>query len=171
MTENHASAVDFPGSSRIHIGLAVRDLERSKRFYQTLFGAAPTKERPSYAKFEPSEPSVNLSLNQADRDALSKGLPAHYGIQVKSSAEVEEAVERFRAAGLEPRMEEQTTCCYAVQDKAWVRDPDGNEWEVFVVTDADTRQRGDGESSCREGEAAEQEQGRSSCCAALITMK
>ncbi len=166
MTEHHASAVDFPGSSRIHMGLAVRDLERSKRFYQTLFGAAPTKERPGYAKFEPSEPSVNLSLNQADGGAVSRASPAHHGIQVKSSTAVAEAVERFRAAGLEPRMEEQTTCCYAVQDKAWVRNPDGNEWEVFVVTDADTRQRRDGESSCCEGEAAEQEEGRSSCCAA-----
>ena len=118
MKENHASAVDFAGASRIHIGLAVRDLERSKRFYQTLFGQAPTKERPGYAKFEPSEPLVNLSLNQADPGAATRALPAHYGIQVKSSAAVVEAAHRFRAAGLEPRMEEQTTCCYAVQDKA-----------------------------------------------------
>ena len=113
MKQNHASAVEFPGSSRIHIGLAVRDLERSKRFYQTLFGQAPTKERPGYAKFEPSEPSVNLSLNQADLGTRSRAVPAHYGIQVKSSAAVAEAAERFRSAGLEPRLEEQTRCCYA----------------------------------------------------------
>ena len=161
MKKNPASAVDFPGSSRIHVGLAVRDLERAKRFYEILFGQAPTKERPGFAKFEPTEPSVNLSLSQADRGAASQALPAHYGIQVKSSAAVAEATQRFRAAGLEPRMEEQTTCCYAVQDKAWVRDPDGNEWEVFVVTDADSRQRRDSDSTCCEAEEA-----ASACCAA-----
>ena len=75
MKENVVSAVDFPGSSRIHVGLAVSDLERSKRFYQTLFGRAPTKERPGYAKFEPTDPSVNLSLNQAGPGATSKALP------------------------------------------------------------------------------------------------
>ena len=167
MKENHASAVDFPGSSRIHIGLAVRDLERSKRFYQTLLGQAPTKERPGYAKFEPSEPSVNLSLDQADHGAASQAVPVHYGIQVKSSAAVAEAAERIRTAGLEPRVEEQTTCCYAVQDKAWVRDPDGNEWEVFVVTDADSRQRRDSDSTCCERKEREEEkEGPSACCAA-----
>ncbi len=160
MKENVVSAVDFPGSSRIHVGLAVSDLERSKRFYQTLFGRAPTKERPGYAKFEPTDPSVNLSLNQAGPGATSKALPAHYGVQVKSSSAVAEAAERFRAAGLQPRVEEQTTCCYAVQDKVWVHDPDGNEWEVFVVTEADARQRMDEHSSCCEGL-----EGASVCCA------
>ena len=161
MKENHTSAVDFLGSSRVHMGLAVRDLERSKRFYDTLFGQAPTKERPGYAKFEPSDPSVNLSLNQTAPGPASKALPAHYGIQVKSSAAVAEATQRFRAAGLEPGIEDQTTCCYAVQDKAWVRDPDGNAWEVFVVTDADAGQRRDSDSTC-----CEAEEGPSACCAA-----
>ena len=167
MRENIASAIDFPGLSRIHIGLAVRDLERSKRFYQTLFGQAPTKERPGYAKFEPTEPSVNLSLNQADRGVASRALPAHYGIQLKSWAAVSEASERLRAAGLEPRIEEQTTCCYAVQDKAWLRDPDGNQWEVFVVTDADARQRRNSDSTCCEREERKEEkEGPSACCTA-----
>ena len=148
MTSNTQSAVDFPGSYRIHMGLAVSNLERSKRFYETLFGEPPTKERPGYAKFEPTDPSVNLSLNQSQTGEDAKSLPAHYGIQVKSSKAVADAVERFRAAGLVPRVEEQTACCYAVQDKAWVQDPDGNEWEVFVVTDADSPQRKDEASSC-----------------------
>jgi catechol 2,3-dioxygenase-like lactoylglutathione lyase family enzyme len=148
MMNNATSAVDFPGSFRIHMGLAVSDLERSTRFYETLFGQPPTKERPGYAKFEPTDPSVNLSLNEARFDKGARPLPAHYGIQVKSSQAVAEAIERFRAGGLSPKIEEQTACCYAVQDKAWVQDPDGNEWEVFVVTDADSPQRKDEASSC-----------------------
>jgi catechol 2,3-dioxygenase-like lactoylglutathione lyase family enzyme len=154
MTNNAQSAVDFPGSYRIHMGLAVSDLEKSKRFYETLFGQPPTKERPGYAKFEPADPSVNLSLNQSKLDRGVKSLPAHYGIQVKSTQAVADAVERFRAAGLAPRIEEQTACCYAVQDKAWVHDPDGNEWEVFVVTDADSPKRKDETSSCCEATGA-----------------
>lgn len=154
MTTNTSSAADFPGSYRIHMGLAVSDLERSKAFYRTLFGEGPSKERPGYAKFEPADPSVNLSLNEARLDKGERRLPAHFGIQVKSSRAVADAVERFRAAGLAPRIEEQTVCCYAVQDKAWVSDPDGNEWEVFVVTDADSPLRKDEDSACCEATGA-----------------
>lgn len=154
MTSNTQSAVDFPGSYRIHMGLAVSDLERSKRFYETLFGQPPTKQRPGYAKFEPTDPSVNLSLSQSQIGKDAKSLPAHYGIQVKSSQAVADAVERFRAADLAPRIEEQAACCYAVQDKAWVQDPDGNAWEVFVVTDADSPKRKDEASSCCEAAGA-----------------
>lgn len=157
MTTNATPVVDFPGSFRIHMGLAVSDLERSKDFYQTLFGQPPIKERPGYAKFEPADPSVNLSLNEARFEEGARRLPAHFGIQVKTSQAVTDAVERFRAAGLAPRTEEQTACCYAVQDKAWVQDPDGNEWEVFVVTDADSPLRKDEDSSCCEATGA-------SCC-------
>ncbi len=103
MTSNAVSAVEFPGAARIHMGLAVADLERSTRPYETLFGQPPSKQREGYAKFEPTDPSVNLSLSQTSLDHGAKALPAHYGIQVKSSTAVAEAVERFRAAGMTPR--------------------------------------------------------------------
>lgn len=119
---------------RIHIALAVRDLDASRAFYRVLFQSEPTKERPGYAKFEPGNPSLNLTLNQATEAPTAK---THYGIEVGSTEEVTSAIQRLQDAGLATEIEEQTTCCYAVQDKVWVNDPDGNPWEVFVVTDAD----------------------------------
>ena len=145
---NGQSAVNFPGNSRIHIALAVMDLQRSRTFYETLFGVPPTKERPGYVKFEPQDPSVNLTLNEVS-DAKSIGKPAtHYGVQVKTTQAVQDAISRLTDAGLETAVEENTTCCYAVQDKVWVADPEGNQWEVFVVLDADTDQRKDEGSNC-----------------------
>ena len=135
---NGQSAVDFPGNCRVHIALAVADLQSSRKFYETLLGVAPVKERPGYVKFEPRDPSVNLTLNEVDK-GQSLGQPAtHFGIQVKSTQAVAEAVSRLTTAGLKTSIEENTTCCYAVQDKVWVSDPDGNKWEVFVVLQADT---------------------------------
>ena len=145
---NGQSAVDFPGKSRVHIALAVTDLHSSRRFYETLLGVAPTKERPGYVKFEPDDPSVNLTLNEV-RDGRNIGKPAtHYGVQVKSTQAVQDAISRLSDAGLATVVEENTTCCYAVQDKVWVSDPEGNQWEVFVVLDADANQRKDEQSSC-----------------------
>lgn len=133
------SAVDFPGKRRLHLALTVSDLERSTRFYELLLGVQPSKQRPRYAKFEPADPSVNLTLNEAQAEAQLAAGPSHFGVQVKSVAEVHAAIERFQAAGLETATEESTTCCYALQDKVWVSDPDGHRWEVFVVLDADVQ--------------------------------
>ena len=136
---SNESAVDFPGNYRLHVALNVANIERSKRFYQVLLGQSPTKERARYAKFEPLDPSVNLTLNEVAIAAPAERGSSHFGIQVKSVAEVHAAIERFNAAGLETLVEEGTTCCYAVQDKVWVADPDGHKWEVFVVLQADVK--------------------------------
>jgi len=80
--------------------------------------------RPGYAKFEIAEPPINLTLNHSEAP-VAQAWPAHFGIQVKSTAQVLE------------RREEGVGCCYAIQDKVWFADPDGNNWEVFVVTEAD----------------------------------
>jgi catechol 2,3-dioxygenase-like lactoylglutathione lyase family enzyme len=133
------SAVDFPGKYRLHVALTVANLEESKRFYELLLGVAPSKERPRYAKFEPVDPSVNLTLNEVDGEVVLQGGAAHFGVQVKSVAEVHAALERFKAAGITTTTEEATTCCYAVQDKMWATDPDGHNWEVFVVLQADAK--------------------------------
>ena len=145
---NRQSAVDFPGKRRIHIGLAVTDLERSRFFYQTLLGVAPSKERPGYVKFEPADPSVNLTLNEVKENGHVGGPPTHYGVQVKSQQAVQDAMERLKAGGLPTSVEENTTCCYAVQDKVWVTDPDGNQWEVFVVLEANATEEVTEESTC-----------------------
>ena len=142
------SAVDFHGNFRMHIALNVSDLESSKAFFQLLLGEAPVKERAKYAKFEPADPSVNLTLNELDQPVEVEGGSAHFGIQVKSVAAVHEAIERFKSAGIETITEEATTCCYAVQDKVWAVDPDGRKWEVFVVLKADVKDELYEQSGC-----------------------
>ncbi len=142
------SAVEFPGSFRIHVALNVSDVNASTQFYRLLLNTDPSKERPRYAKFEPEDPSVNLSLNQIDTPVSPQAGSAHFGIQVKTVAAVHEAIERFRKAGIATITEEATTCCYAVQDKVWVVDPDGHKWEVFVVLEADAKDQLYEESGC-----------------------
>ena len=164
--KKQSSAVEFPGNSRIHVALAATDLAASKRFYETLFGEAPTKEREGYVKFEPQDPSVNLTLNEVPSLESGDVGPAHFGIQVKSTSAVEQASERLKEAGLLDMIEENTACCYAVQDKVWAVDPNGNRWEVFVVLDPDSDIfHSDGSDCCvPETEARETVAEESGCC-------
>jgi len=113
-----------------HVSLNVSDIDRSVAFYEKAFGVPATKRRPGYAKFDLTSPSLNLSMVQAPRTGTNA---SHFGIQVAATEDVLEAKARFDSAGLATRTEEDTACCYAVQDKVWVEDPDGNSWEVFVV--------------------------------------
>lgn len=142
------SAVEFNGNCRLHVALNVSSLEASKRFYELLLGEPPSKERPRYAKFEPADPSVNLTLNEVAGEVSVAGGSAHFGVQVKSVAAVHAALERFKTAGFETITEESTTCCYAVQDKVWAVDPDGHKWEVFVVLQADAKDELYAEAGC-----------------------
>jgi len=91
----------------------------------------PSKVRSGYAKFDVQNPPLNFTLNQVPFEG--HGPLSHLGIQVASTDDVLALKKTWEDAGLVPREEMQTTCCYALQDKAWVNDPDGNEWEVFVV--------------------------------------
>lgn len=145
---SNESAVEFETDSRIHMGLAVKDLERSMGFYRTLFGQGPTKTRPRYAKFEVAEPPVNLALNEVGGETGPNNPVAHFGIQVKSTAAVGAVAGRLRDAGLETAAEENVTCCYAVQNKVWATDPDGNKWEVYVVLDNDAARHHSTEGGC-----------------------
>ena len=131
---------------RIHISLNVTDLDASVRFYETLFGVAPSKRRPGYAKFEPPAPALNLALNEVAARADHETRVSHFGVQVSSQQAVRDAAERLGRAELPTQTQEGVTCCYAVQDKVWVADPDGNPWEIFVVTQADTAAHSDGRS-------------------------
>jgi catechol 2,3-dioxygenase-like lactoylglutathione lyase family enzyme len=145
---NNESAVQFATASRIHMALAVRDLERSVAFYCTLFGQPPTKTKPGYAKFEVAEPPVNLSLNAVGGPTAPSNAVAHFGIQVKSTAVVELVAARLKQAGLATTAEDNVTCCYAVQTKVWARDPDGNKWEVYVVLDNDGAHHHSSQGDC-----------------------
>jgi len=119
------------GVLRPHLALTVTDLERAIPFYEALFGTEPDKRRPGYAKFSVAEPALNFTLTQGKRPGL--GALNHAGIQVHSTADVLAAKDRLAAAGLATFDEMDTTCCYARQDKIWVRDPDGTPWEVFAT--------------------------------------
>jgi catechol 2,3-dioxygenase-like lactoylglutathione lyase family enzyme len=116
---------------KAHLALNVRNVQTSLEFYRKLLGIEPSKVRIGYAKFDVQNPPLNLTLNESsfkDRGALS-----HLGIQVGSTDDVLAMRDKWADSGLLTRDEMQTNCCYATQDKTWVRDPDGNEWEVFVV--------------------------------------
>ncbi|MEX2120584.1 MAG: ArsI/CadI family heavy metal resistance metalloenzyme [Pirellulales bacterium] len=142
------SAVQFETASRIHVGLAVRDLEPSVAFYRTLFGRQPTKTRPHYAKFEVAQPPVNLALNEVGGQTGPNNPVAHFGIQVKSTEAVKQVAERLQKAGAAIEVEENVTCCYAVQNKIWAADPDGNKWEVYVVLDNEGSQHHSSQTAC-----------------------
>jgi catechol 2,3-dioxygenase-like lactoylglutathione lyase family enzyme len=114
-----------------HVALNVKDVAISTAFYMKLFGLEPAKTRTGYAKFDVGNPPLNLSLNESP-SPRGAGL-SHLGIQVSSTEEVLAIRKQWIEAGLATRDEMQTNCCYAIQDKVWVRDPDGNEWEAFVV--------------------------------------
>ncbi len=122
---------------KTHVALNVTDIEKSVAFYQAMFGVAPVKHKVDYAKFDLANPPLNLTLNLA-LDVQPDGALSHFGVQVDSSNDVQEAIERFKEAGLTLFEEKDTNCCYALQDKVWVTDPDGNRWEIFVVKVGDT---------------------------------
>jgi catechol 2,3-dioxygenase-like lactoylglutathione lyase family enzyme len=113
-----------------HLSLNVTNVDASVAFYEKAFGVAATKRRPGYAKFDLAEPSLNLTMQEAPRTGVNA---SHFGVQVASSEDVAAAWARFQAAGLVTKTEDDTECCYALQDKVWIEDPDGNAWEVFVV--------------------------------------
>jgi catechol 2,3-dioxygenase-like lactoylglutathione lyase family enzyme len=131
---------------KAHLALNVRDVERSTDFYRKMLGIEPAKVRTGYAKFDVQNPPLNLTLNQAS--VSERGALSHLGIQVSSTDDVLATREKWQTAGLLTKDEMQTSCCYAVQDKAWVSDPDGNEWEVFVVLKDNLPETAAGSSCC-----------------------
>ena len=116
---------------KAHLALNVRDVEKSIEFYRKMLGIEPSKVRAGYAKFDVQNPPLNLTLNQAE--VAERGALSHLGIQVGSTDDVLAMRQKWVDAGLVTRDEMQTNCCYAFQDKTWIQDPDGNEWEAFVV--------------------------------------
>src|SRR5215813_7497025 len=116
---------------KAHLAINVNSVEKSLEFYRKLFGIEPSKVRTGSAKFDVQNPPLNFTLNEVP--VANRGPLSHLGIQVGSTADVLAVRQRWMETGLLPRDEMQTNCCYAIQDKTWVRDPDGNEWEVFAV--------------------------------------
>jgi catechol 2,3-dioxygenase-like lactoylglutathione lyase family enzyme len=124
--------------SRVQLALRVPDLQASNAFYTKLFGTEPAKLRDGYANFAIAEPPLKLVLIEAsDRDGDTR--LDHLGVEVATTEEVTAATRRLADAGLATDEENDTVCCYALQDKVWVHGPGREPWEVYVVkADADT---------------------------------
>ncbi|ULT58832.1 VOC family protein [Neobacillus drentensis] len=149
-----------------HIGLNVTNLEKSIKFYSKVFGVEPVKVKPDYAKFLLQTPGLNFTLNL--RDEVSGNQVGHFGIQVESTDEVSAHKNRLEANGIRTQYEEiNTTCCYALQDKFWILDPDGNEWEFFY-TKADVEVNSENASSCCTHEPKDE---KVECCSTTALSK
>lgn len=130
----------------MHVGMNVTNLEKSLEFYTKLFGQGPFKVKSDYAKFLLEDPALNFTLNL--RSEVSGNQVGHFGFQVQDPAMVQHHLTRLASLGLETREEPNVTCCYAVQDKFWVHDPDGNEWEFFFTRSQSDVHRVDEQVAC-----------------------
>jgi catechol 2,3-dioxygenase-like lactoylglutathione lyase family enzyme len=149
---------------KAHLALNVKNVERSTEFYRKMLGLEPGKVRNGYAKFNVENPPLNLTLNEVSFN--ERGALSHLGIQVASTDDVLAMREKWVDAGLVTRDEMQTSCCYAVQDKTWVRDPDGNEWEAFVVLEDNLPESAPCECGTKVEEAqVAAESAATNCCA------
>jgi len=115
---------------RLHVHVAVDDLEQAVGFYAALFAAQPAVRKDDYAKWMLDDPRVNFAISTRGREA---GLD-HLGIQVESADELQEVYARMREAGRAVLEQGETTCCYAQSEKSWTDDPAGIAWEVFHTT-------------------------------------
>ena len=140
--------------SRFHVHVRVPDIEKSIRFYATLFGVAPSVVKPDYAKWMLDDPKVNFAIS------TSCGAPGvdHLGIQVEADPELRTLAARLKSAGERTLDEEAVTCCYAKGNKSWVNDPSGVRWETFFTF-------GDATIYGESAAAAEAITTSASCCA------
>jgi catechol 2,3-dioxygenase-like lactoylglutathione lyase family enzyme len=117
---------------KVHVHMKVSSLEKSRAFYEKFLGTAPVKVKPGYVKFLAPFGPLNLALSET-APADGRGHVDHMGLQVETGAIVQRELSRVKAAGLLVREEMGVNCCHANQDKFWVEDPDGVEWEVYVL--------------------------------------
>ncbi len=145
---------------RLHVHVAVADLEQSARFYSILFGAAPSVQKDDYAKWMLDDPRVNFAISTRGREP---GLD-HLGIQAENEDELREVSTRLKATELQVLDEGSTTCCYAKSDKAWILDPQGIAWETFYTSGPATVYGDDNAVSSSEIPMAK----KSACCAPAL---
>jgi catechol 2,3-dioxygenase-like lactoylglutathione lyase family enzyme len=120
--------------SRVQLALNVADIDAAVDFYSKLFAVQPSKRRPGYANFAIDEPALKLVLiEDPERGTGIAGALNHLGVEVESTEEVSAAQARLAGASLDTLLQQNTACCYAVQDKVWVNDPDGAPWEWYTV--------------------------------------
>lgn len=141
---------------RLHVHMAVDNLDQSIKFYSALFAAQPTVRKPDYAKWMLDDPRVNFAISTRGGGV---GLD-HLGIQVEDGAELQEVYGRLKQAERPVLEEGKTTCCYAQSEKSWISDPQGVAWETFLTTGESTTYG----SSARHGET--RDDAAAACCAA-----
>jgi catechol 2,3-dioxygenase-like lactoylglutathione lyase family enzyme len=144
--------------SRVQLALRVADIDAAIDFYSKLFDSVPVKRRPGYANFAIAEPPLKLVLLEGAADEPTR--MDHLGVEVETTEEVTAATRRLAAAGLATDVQDDTTCCYAVQDKVWVTGPGDEPWEVYTVK-ADDRSDLEGRSEL----ALSAVSGDGTCCA------
>ncbi|MGW2524979.1 ArsI/CadI family heavy metal resistance metalloenzyme [Streptomyces sp. NPDC001617] len=134
-------------TSRVQLALRVPDLATSVTFYSKLFGTEPAKLRDGYANFAIAEPPLKLVLIEGTTGEATR--MDHLGVEVETAEAVHAATARLSEAGLATEVENDTTCCYALQDKVWVHGPGQEPWEVYVVkADADNLAKQQGSTCC-----------------------
>jgi predicted enzyme related to lactoylglutathione lyase len=143
---------------RMHVHVAVGDLQRSIGFYSALFATEPSVVKPDYAKWMLDDPRVNFAISTRGRQV---GLD-HLGIQVENKNELKEIYARLHKAGGSVIEQGQTSCCYAKSEKSWINDPADISWETFLTTD-ESIDYGDG-SGEREARVAHEK----SCCVSEV---
>ena len=156
--------------SRVQLALNVADIDEAIAFYSKLFGSEPAKVRPGYANFAIADPPLKLVLIE-DADQ-APGTLNHLGVEVSTTEEVAATQVRLAGEGLATALEQETSCCYAVQDKVWVDGPGGEPWEIYtVLSDTDMpagrlRSAAPGESACCSSrpQTVEVAAGSTSCC-------
>ncbi len=140
---------------RLHVHVAVDDLQRSIGFYSTLFATAPSVIKGDYAKWMLDDPRVNFAISTREREP---GLD-HLGIQVEDRAELQEVYGRLNKAGGAVIEQGETRCCYGRSEKSWINDPSGIAWETFLTSgESADYGNGTGERDARIAHAK-------SCCA------
>jgi catechol 2,3-dioxygenase-like lactoylglutathione lyase family enzyme len=140
---------------RLHVHVAVKNIEQSTRFYSALFATEPAVVKADYAKWMLDDPRVNFAISTRGREP---GLD-HLGIQVEDAEELKDVSVRLKQAGAPVLEQGATTCCYAQSEKSWINDPQGIAWETFLTTGESTVYGEDGPTTAAEGSA---------CCAPTV---
>lgn len=138
---------------RLQLALNVRDLDEAVAYYGELFNAEPHKRHPGYANFAIDQPPLKLVLFE-DPEAAKR--LNHLGVEAFAEAEVADAEQRLRNAGILTQVQRDETCCHATQNKVWSSDPQGLRWEWYRIVDDQPVER-----ACSSRDASEKD----SCCA------
>lgn len=164
---------------RVHLSIDVSNVPDSVSFYKKVFEVEPQKQTSNYAKFDLKRPAFNFAMQSSPDKSPSR--VSHLGLEVESVEEVDAWRDRLEKLGLATRPEENVACCYARQDKFWFKDPDGNEWEVFVVHEQlplvqenalakgsdcciPKETKSEGESGCAPEEKVDAAEKKAGCC-------